>query len=437
METGNNLSLDKGASGRESPFSAVFQVLLSSATKTAGPTPTSHGGPSSPLTRTGLFTDLRGDGTHGQPVKGGMTEDSCSPKQENTSLSLDGIAVPTGVSQNTAPFPLPTAAPGGGAIAPHPSGTRDTQDMHSQATTLGHPLSSRSNTIASHDAAVVSQGMPSSMLDQNGNLRSVESEHLDNIPSVDGKFITPAMILSQECQKRRFNPQFKELHDGNGRFKCSVNLRGLVVADTSTYNNPFEAKSAISKKALLEVRKLPCEDPAYKPAAILTKVVKQGMYAKSPGFRRVRTEKKTSLQQRRNDQRTGVTPLMQEHRVNRYQPPSDFSIDLYDSVGLDSDQDFWISQVQQQFGHANGPSNRIAQDPLAARAFLEGMALGVRLGQSSIRHPEAYTNAPFPVPRRSITQSRSDSDRYRERSPATGRMSRYARVRSPIHRDNN
>ncbi|KAK6949601.1 hypothetical protein Daesc_009684 [Daldinia eschscholtzii] len=406
METGNNMSLDKAASGR------------------------------------GLFTDLRGVGPHGQPVTGGITEDNCSLKQEITSLSSDGIAASAGVSQNTAPVPLSTAAPGGGAIAPlclpaHPS---DTQDMHAQATTLEHPLSSRFNTIASHNAAVLSQEMPGSARDQNGNLRSVESEHLDNIPSVDGKFITPAMLLSQECQKRRFNPQFKELHDGNGRFKCSVNLKGLVVADTSTYSNPFEAKSAISKKALLEVRKLPCEDPAYKPAAILTKVVKQGMYGgvpKSPGFRRVRTEKKTSLQQRRNDQRTGVTPLMQEHRVNRYQPPGDFSNDRYDSVGLDSDQDFWLSQVQQQFGHANGPSNRIAQDPLASRAFLEGMALGVRLGQSSIRHSEAYTDAPFPVPRRSITQSRSDSDRYRERSPATNRRSRYARVRSPIHRDNN
>ncbi|KAF3057383.1 hypothetical protein GL218_06048 [Daldinia childiae] len=316
----------------------------------------------------------------------------------------------------------------------------DADNMATTATIPKRPILSRPVFGIGHGATVPPQGPFDLAQDQSGSQGGVEPEYVGNCPAVEGKFVTPAMLLSQECQKRRFNPQFTEWHDRNGRCKCSVNLKGLIVADVRAYDTASEAKTAISRKALIEVRKLPCEDPAGKPAAILTEVVKQGIYKDVPellGFGSARAENEPNPQRHRNNQHTQVAPFMQEHRVGRYQPPGNFSNDRHDDYDLHDQQNFLMSQIQYLFGHVNGPSNRIAEDPLASRAFLEGIALGSRLGQSTTRHSDdAYTYAPPSAPQRLNARSHGDSGRHRERSPVTGPRPHNSRVRSPLRRRN-
>ncbi|KAI1647672.1 uncharacterized protein F4817DRAFT_97661 [Daldinia loculata] len=441
MEVYGKSSLNKGTPGEESPFSTGFQALLSDATKTTSSASTSYGGPDSSFASAGFVIDLGGSGPHGRPVIGSASEDDCKVKQEVSGPSSDSATALGGMSQNAAFIPLANTASGGSAMASLSLPTRpiDAGNMATPATVLKRPILSRPIFGISRGATVPSQGPFDLAQDQSGSQGGVEPEHAGNCPTVDGKFVTPAMLLSQECQKRRFNPQFTEWHDRNGRCKCSVSLKGLIVTDMRAYDTASEAKAAISRKALTEVRKLPCEDPAGKPAAILTEVVKQGIYKDVPnffGFGSAQTENKPNPQQHRNNQHTQVAPFMQEHRVSRYQPPGNFSNDRYDNYDLHDQQNLLMSQVQYLFGHINGPSNRIAEDPLASRAFLEGIALGSRLGQSTIHRPDAYTYAPPSAPQRLNARPRGDSGRRRERSPVTGPRSHHNRVRSPLRRRN-
>ncbi|KAI0845311.1 hypothetical protein F5Y00DRAFT_171379 [Daldinia vernicosa] len=440
MEAYGNSSLIKGAPGEESPFSTGFQALLSDATRTTSPTSTSYGGPDPSFASAGFIIDLGGSGPRGRPAIGSASEDDCKVKQEGPGPSSDSATVMGGTSQNDTSIPLANTAPGDSAMSSLglPARPIDAGNIATPETVLKRPILSRPIFGIGRDAPVP-QGPPNFAHNQSGSRGSVGPEHAGNFPAVDGKYVTPAMLLSQECQKRRFNPQFTEWHDRNGRCKCSVSLKGLIVSEMRAYNTASEAKAAISKKALIEVRKLPCEDPADKPAAILTEVVKQGIYKEVPdffGFGSAQTENKPNPQQHRNHQHNQVAPFMQEHRVSRYQPPGNFPNDRHDNYDLHDQQNLLMSQVQYLFGHINGPSNRIAEDPLASRAFLEGIALGSRLGQSTIRHPDTYTYAPPPAPQRLNARPHGDGGRRRERSPVIGPRSHHNRVRSPLRRRN-
>ncbi|KAI0106748.1 hypothetical protein F4814DRAFT_455369 [Daldinia grandis] len=424
-----------------SPFSTGFQALLSDATKTTSSASTSYRGHGSSFASTGFVIDLGGSGPHGRPMIGSASEDDCKVKQEVSGPSTDSAAALGGRSQNAASIPVASTASGGSAMASLSLPTRpiDAGNMAASATVLKRPILSRPIFGINRGATVPPQGPSDLAQDRSGSQGGVELEHTGNGPAVDGKFVTPAMILSQECQKRRFNPQFTEWHDHNGRCRCSVNLKGLVVAEMGAYDTASEAKAAISRKALVEVRKLACGDPADKPAAILTEVARQGIYRDVSAFFGVgsaQAEDRPNPQQHRNNQHTQIAPFIQENRVSRYQPPRNSSSDRYDNYNLHDQQNLLMGQVQHLFGHINGPSNRIAEDPLASRAFLEGIALGSRLGQSTIRRPEAYTYAPPSAPQRLNARSHGDNGRRRDRSPATGPRSHHTRVRSPLRRRN-
>ncbi|KAI1463152.1 uncharacterized protein F4812DRAFT_285942 [Daldinia caldariorum] len=383
----------------------------------------------------GFVVDLESSDPAGQPGPGSGNEGSCYIKQEVPRFSLEGTTAPEGTAQNTAPG-------GGSMVLPRlPTHPVDTENSRTQAIMLGRPTPPSSETLTGHHATVFPRGLFGFHRDRSDNLRGVELRHPGIFPAVDGKSATPAMLLSQECQKRRFNPKFTEWHDGNGHYKCAVNLNGKIVTDFGIYDTSLEAKAAVSTKALVEVRKLPCDDPACKPAAILTEAVKQGIYGgvpKSVGVGWAPTENRTSSQgRRRNDHYTGQSSISRENRVSHHQPPSGLSNNYNDNFSLHSQQDFLMGQVQHLFGRVNGPSNWIAQDPLASRAFLEGMALGARLSQPTADRSERNTYAMPPVPWRSGARPHGDANRHRERSPVTAPGSRYARVRSPIHRRKN
>jgi hypothetical protein len=69
--------------------------------------------------------------------------------------------------------------------------------------------------------------------------------------------IGPTQLLSQECQRRRFNPEWviRENHDGT--IKCAVKLLQHTVSTNKTYPSLSVAKHSIAEKALKEIQNWP------------------------------------------------------------------------------------------------------------------------------------------------------------------------------------
>ncbi|KAI2626018.1 hypothetical protein GGS26DRAFT_187793 [Hypomontagnella submonticulosa] len=261
---------------------------------------------------------------------------------------------------------------------------------------------------------------------------------------------TKPMLLSEECQKRGFNPRFHGWIDSQGKTHCSVEVKGVVYKAPRGFNTLPEAKNVAAKRALPVVRKMPMRGA--RPVATAVEPSDQSRTTtSSAGPTRVKQELRVSRHERsgfsgyrgykrarvpvKSEPGAGRSPALGD-RAERYPRRATHRDGIYlriktrvvqdgiaySQTGNDYDRDrdrdaelhSLIRRVHSLYGSSKGPSTRIMEDSLASRAFLEGMALGTQLGEPA-RH------------------ERRGSDRYRERSrsasPAWSR--RRPRSRSP------
>jgi hypothetical protein len=67
----------------------------------------------------------------------------------------------------------------------------------------------------------------------------------------------PTLLLSLECQKRKFNPAFEVKVISERKYRCVVTVRDLAITCTGTYDNQIAAKQDAAYKALQVVREWP------------------------------------------------------------------------------------------------------------------------------------------------------------------------------------
>ncbi|RYP86554.1 hypothetical protein DL769_000726 [Monosporascus sp. CRB-8-3] len=230
-------------------------------------------------------------------------------------------------------------------------------------------------------------------------------------------------ILSTECQKRRFNPQFTEWVTRDGRYMCSVNLNGITLHDSRTFGSALEAKQSLAKRAVAEVKKFPCPDPAVKAAEKAAKAAAwEGSKNEAPQSGRYGGQVKSKPRDDRHSH--SAIPQGTDPTRNRY---------MADPYTRRSEASRLVSRIQALYeGSGNGPSSFVLTDPLASRAFLEGFALGGKLHETANRPCQPEQIRPR-SPQAAIDHLYARYQRERERSPKAA-IRRYLRERSPVRR---
>jgi hypothetical protein len=255
---------------------------------------------------------------------------------------------------------------------------------------------SSSSTTASNNVGGVDTGR----IDANRSGNSAGGSH--NSGSRDNNSPTWTSILSAECQRRRFNPQFTEWITSEGGYKTTVNLNGQVMHDSRVYSTACEAKQAMAKRAIDYVRTLKVPENSSIKATERAKT-EQEIMNRGRGGRRPTPFKKGPEHPYSPAPITGPVP----DSVKAKPEPRVHSIPEDVRAKREEDRRL-LEKIQSLYGHSAGPNEVILGDPLAARAFLEGFALGGKLRESS--------RAVGGGQRR----SRSPADRtrsYRDRSP--------------------
>ncbi|KAH8195525.1 hypothetical protein TruAng_010310 [Truncatella angustata] len=156
-------------------------------------------------------------------------------------------------------------------------------------------------------------------------------------------------ILSSECQKRRFNPQFDEWINPDGTYQCTVDLNGRVLNDSRCWSSALDAKQALSRRAVDYIRKLPLPDGSYYKPEDKPKIRGTSFRPKEKSYK----------------------PLSEEEDERRL-----------------------LRRIQSLYGHSGGPSEGVMADPAASHAFLEGFALGCKLRETS-RDQRRRSRSPF------------------------------------------
>ncbi|KAJ4419560.1 hypothetical protein N0V82_004863 [Gnomoniopsis sp. IMI 355080] len=176
----------------------------------------------------------------------------------------------------------------------------------------------------------------------------------------EGRSGGPVQQLSSECQRRRFNPEFKVTMQ-DGRYKCDVLVKTVVIQGFGRYDNPQEAKIHTALKALKTVQSWPLPRPAATAA---------------PSVGRQWPQQLTKAETKKE------TPRLSE-------PSSTSGVDM--------------------------------NDPLQARAFVEGFRMGQLAAVSNDRSAEA---------RPAGKENKRMSERSRSRSPRRHRRDSRHRSRS-------
>ncbi|KAI1743275.1 hypothetical protein F4680DRAFT_445153 [Xylaria scruposa] len=220
--------------------------------------------------------------------------------------------------------------------------------------------------------------------------------------------------LSAECQRRHFNPKWHESSGPNG-FKCSVQLINKVIHGGHAYPNAYDAKQAVAEKALVYVSQLPCEDPLEKAAAKIQCTGKADRFSacNRPARSQVKREPTTNA---------GNGSFYSQY-TNRA-PDANAAAYNWNTF----DQRTLLHRIQSVFGCA-GPSPAVLADPLAAQAFLQGLAVGTSIRvASSVYEPYLEPRGrPLPV----ISGEIYRPYEARERSPRPNFIHNY-RERSPL-----
>ncbi|KAI5859635.1 hypothetical protein GGS23DRAFT_307577 [Durotheca rogersii] len=220
-----------------------------------------------------------------------------------------------------------------------------------------------------------------------------------------------AQMLSQECQKRHFNPHFDERMVAGRGYTCEVNLNGLKIEDNRIFDSRAAAKEYIAERGLVEVLKLP-----YSPEAAKKVMVIEG-HRPLTGYEDFRAHS------RRGDDYTN-RPVPAP--APALQPPH-----LYYPPRYDDEAARIIRRIQALYGDPIGISPRVLADSTASRAFLEGFSLGSGLHGTANATAKHITVLPQGLMTESLRPY--GTRRGRERSPAPDTKRTY-RARSPIPR---
>ncbi|KAI1772647.1 hypothetical protein F4818DRAFT_444033 [Hypoxylon cercidicola] len=282
---------------------------------------------------------------------------------------------------------------------------------------------------------------------------------------------TLATLLSQECQKRHFNPVFQSWVSQDNRQKCSVSLNGRVIYDPSGYDDPVEAKENIARQALDAVLKMPLPQATDKSKAARegSEKAKSGVKDRSQAsargkseHREIKSESRSGRhstpannsrrrdsrrhdgRRRRNNSR--AAPDGRRHNDNSRAAPDRYipdyhngpgpvvpqNADQYRAVSSSSHDEYrtLMNRLQSLVGDRTGPSQQILNDPLASQAYLWGMVTGSRVTELVRRSAESVQQESRGRPQDGGGSYLKSLDR-REQSPAPS-PARGRRERSPL-----
>lgn len=225
--------------------------------------------------------------------------------------------------------------------------------------------------------------------------------------------------LSAQCQLRHFNPKWQETSGPEG-FRCSVQLRDKVIYGDRAYLTPYDAKQAVAEKALGFVLRLPRHDSAEKVAMAM------------------KSTKQTDNSSDRS--RTGRAQVKKEpialagqagfRNQYAYAAPVAANVNYNWSAYNSAEQTALLQGVQSIVGSV-GPSPAVLSDPLAAQAFLQGLAVGASVRAASAARDPYFEPQSRPFPMTSGEMYRRYDARERTPPPTVSRQTRNYRDRSP------
>ena len=231
----------------------------------------------------------------------------------------------------------------------------------------------------------VTSARPASQRTRNGG----NSDNGGNAPRASQR-------LSVECQRRSFNPEWILVQRANGLFSCDVKLLRHIVKGGRLFRSPEAAKSAVASKALGIIRTWPTsaevagEDCRQHIAGVMAN--------RHDGRRRggINTDEQLMMaSDPRMSNNMHPAPAGRESEIGRTDDIDEFARALRD-----------------------GLTEQTLADPIATRAFVESLAVGLLSAQQRDR-----SRSPAPVPR--------VAGGYRERSPPG--FARASPVQSTLH----
>ncbi|KAF2970003.1 hypothetical protein GQX73_g3575 [Xylaria multiplex] len=253
-----------------------------------------------------------------------------------------------------------------------------------------------------------------------GEFHSQSDYRTVNVGTAAQNYPLATARLSAQCQLRHFNPKWHETSGPTG-FRCSVQLINKVIHGDHIYPSAYDAKQAVAEKALVYVRRLPCEDPAPRVAVKIRSGEQTDRFTDRNRLGRAQVKKELSA----NTDHAGL-PGQYTYAT----PASANAACNWSAFGYNENRAL-LHRIQSLFGGA-GPSPAVLSDPLAAQAFLQGLAVGTSVrATSSVYEPYLEPQGrPLPV----ISGEIYRSYEARERSPATSVNRNYRDRSSPRRR---
>ncbi|KAK7936132.1 hypothetical protein PG985_001627 [Apiospora marii] len=264
-----------------------------------------------------------------------------------------------------------------------------------------------------------SESMPAPQRDTSTNNGTSSSNSSTN----KGVFRTTySSLLSSECQSRRFNPAFTEWEGSPGKFYAKVRIQDHTITDARAYRNAMEAKQALAKQAVQWIRdNLPKDEIPTRAAQEANLKQAQINRARADRVRSNESYYDTgarSVHGNGNGLANGLANGYGSGGGNgysHYSPSKDRPSRPQGGAVADykkSDRQNLLEQIRSLYGNGRGPSDAVLADPAAARAFLEGFALGDRLRESAARAERRRSRSP------KAGGDRRPGRDYRERSAA-------------------
>ncbi|KAB5578607.1 hypothetical protein GE09DRAFT_556625 [Coniochaeta sp. 2T2.1] len=96
---------------------------------------------------------------------------------------------------------------------------------------------------------------------ESGNSDWMRSEAGQSFLKKHNMQVLPTQLLSQECQRRKFNPSFTVEDLGGNEFRCTAMIKEVAVTCSGDYGSGIAAKMDTARKALEIVRKWPLPPP--------------------------------------------------------------------------------------------------------------------------------------------------------------------------------
>ncbi|KAK8034014.1 hypothetical protein PG993_009009 [Apiospora rasikravindrae] len=251
----------------------------------------------------------------------------------------------------------------------------------------------------------------------NGNGGGSSSSLFNNIKTGGRNQRTHTATLSLECQSRRFNPEFKEWGN-NGEYYAKVKLRDCTISDGRAYRTLNDAKQSVAEQAVAWIRTnmpkgvTPCRTAAnatnLKQEQVSPEKSNSGLYhGIGVGNNNGNGGSGGGL---------GASHYSPGSRGRSSRPTAEGRAAAADHKKGSGDRHELLERIRSLYGHSRGPSEAVLGDPIAARAFLEGFALGDQLRESAGRAERRRSRSPKGA--RGDRDRRSVRDHYRERSAA-------------------